>query len=263
MIPHERAAYGAKQSIINAIRLLEDAKLLHEKKRYPTSIYACIIALEELGKGKILTQFWQAKKDIDKGIYSTLIKDHVEKSKVAVRMVQEYIEGPVELWKNKDYMKLKEDMIKSMAAITSKEDKESYLYVDWQKNRWTVPWVPRQPIPDSTVENDLRAISEIYIGRCKVALGVILKLPEILDALSQRDNEPLTTQQVIDLTRLILNRQNGSIGIETKEDFKEVIEITIECRGFEPTKEEKERLKSTLVIVLPKLKPERLHMRFV
>lgn len=47
----------------NAIRLLEDAKILHKENRYPSAAALAILSIEESGKQSILRQLSLVKSD--------------------------------------------------------------------------------------------------------------------------------------------------------------------------------------------------------
>jgi len=57
LIPFSDLKDGVKHCLNNGKRLLDDAKFLHDRKRYASAIPLYIIAYEELNKGFFLEDF--------------------------------------------------------------------------------------------------------------------------------------------------------------------------------------------------------------
>lgn len=139
-IPNTRIPKGVKFSIDNAKRLLNDAKTLHEKGSYSSSIVLSIFAHEEVGKARMLRDKWIKGDDIDSEYWWTNVRKHEIRSEKAIDLVRKKTLGKI---KRDEHLEiLDKKRVEYQAKTKSKTHKEYFLYVDWSNLGWSYPEEP-------------------------------------------------------------------------------------------------------------------------
>lgn len=132
---------GVKLCIENVSHLLNDAKLLHDKKRYASSIVTSIIAFEEIGKARMLRNKWIKGKPVKKLDWDNLT-NHLEKSHHMTKvLVKESGLYKTKSKKSKMFKTLEKNMAKSQASELI-ANKKSFTFVNWSNMGWHTPTNP-------------------------------------------------------------------------------------------------------------------------
>lgn len=163
MIPLNNVQMGIELSLENAKRLLEDAKLLFENKRYASAVSLGALSLEELGKAVLLLNELTQKRDISASAYKKIFRSreaHIEKFKAPFKYA--------ELYGFKSVGYVEKQRINKLIDAFSKDfnlRKQRGFYVDWIKGKW---WSPvKLPL------NILESWSESLIGVTEFHLNIL------------------------------------------------------------------------------------------
>jgi AbiV family abortive infection protein len=164
MIPLKSVQTGIELSLKNTQRLLDDAKLLFENKRYASAVSLGVLSLEELGKAILLLNELVQKKDASATVWKKIFRDadaHIKKLKAPHKynkllgFESEYYSG--------------EQKINTIINSLSKDfnlRKQRGFYVDWIEGKW---WSPTM-LPPSILKSwseDVIDMTEFYLNILK------------------------------------------------------------------------------------------------
>ena len=164
MIPLESVQIGIERSLENTQRLLDDAKLLFENKRYASSLSLGALSLEELGKTILLLNELVQERDVSTTLWKKIFRSadaHIEKFK-APHKYHELLG-----FKSVDYSERQK--INTIINALCKDfnlRKQRGFYVDWIEGKW---WSPTM-LPPSILESwseDLIDMTEFYLNILK------------------------------------------------------------------------------------------------
>lgn len=122
-IPYKMLPRGILISFRNSLRLLDDAVLLAEFKRYRNAIIQVLLAREEFSKTLIFLEHFNNKKDITKQQVNTYFKSHWYRLAELARLEDEIL---YQMEPNSS------NYVMNVAMAENYQwTKERYLYVDW------------------------------------------------------------------------------------------------------------------------------------
>jgi AbiV family abortive infection protein len=173
--PWVKCKRGADLCFENADRLIRDAHLLLENERYVTCSCLAIYAIEEIGKGKKLSELFRTQQDLSRPEWERLCKGkaHIAKIEAGQRLVHEHLKKqfPQLRWNQAEARY--EQAYKSLAEHYQWR-KEKYLYVDLLNDDWIFPSM--RPAETEAVLT-LMVLTEAFEG-C-IALGKELGLATV------------------------------------------------------------------------------------
>lgn len=136
---------GVTLSKENAERLIEDAKMLFEAKKYSSAFYLAVQGIEEIGKALLFLRYKREQKKITKSQWEKVFMNHVTKLEEVQEAINKhatktrFFEG---FGKSKKY--LPEEKVQKMIVGAIKLDKEKFAYVeyDFHRQKWLTPLKP-------------------------------------------------------------------------------------------------------------------------
>jgi len=140
-LPWQKCKEGAEYCLENANRILEDSVTLFADKRYITSSFLAIFAIEEIGKGAQLLELFKTKIDLTKSKWRKLRKgrySHIRKIKTGQNLAHKYLR---KMLRNlpKDILAEWSEKAKEFWAKHYQWRKEQYLYVGLENGIWVSP----------------------------------------------------------------------------------------------------------------------------
>ena len=135
-IPRDVLQDGSNLAVNNANRLLDTANKLFkmEKPDYGACIFLSVIALEELGKGLMLSEAAENKEKINKKTWHDKFELHKPKIKASINYIGKFVtdDDPKKKQKLQSLKKLEE------YSLDILNEKMASIYVDWnaESNNW-------------------------------------------------------------------------------------------------------------------------------
>jgi AbiV family abortive infection protein len=137
---------GIMLSKENAKRLIDDAKMLFEAKKYPSAFYLAIQGIEEIGKALLFLKYKREQKKITESQWEKVFMNHEKKLGEVYRAISKHcvkirvFEG----WGGNFKKYFPEDEVQKMLVGALKLDKEKFAYVeyDFRKQKWFTPLKP-------------------------------------------------------------------------------------------------------------------------
>ena len=136
---------GLMLSEENARRLIEDAKILFEKKRYPSASYLAIQGIEEVGKALLFLRYKREQKKITKSQWEKVFGQHEPKLNEVQKAITKHV-GKVRISEGfgtaKKYWS--DDRVQKWTVGWLRRDKDDFAYVgyDFQNQKWLNPSKP-------------------------------------------------------------------------------------------------------------------------
>jgi len=133
---------GLTLSEENAKRLIDDAKILFEEKRYLSAVYLAVQGIEEIGKALLFLKYKREQKKITKSQWERVFMNHVKKLGEVQKAINEHctkISFHEGVGKSKKYYSKEKSQKMIVGAL--KLDKEKFAYVDYDflKQKWSTP----------------------------------------------------------------------------------------------------------------------------
>lgn len=135
-IPQAQLQDGSNLAVNNANRLLDTANKLFkmEKPDYGACIFLSVIALEELGKGLMLSDAAENKKKITRKIWHDKFEFHKPKIKASINYIGKFVTN------NDPNRKQKLQSLKKLEeySLDILNEKMASIYLDWnaENNNW-------------------------------------------------------------------------------------------------------------------------------
>jgi len=136
---------GLTLSEENARRLIDDAKILFEKKRYSSASYLAIQGMEEVGKALLLLRYKREKKEITKSQWKNVFCQHKLKLDEVQKAITKHV-GKFRVFEGfgtaKKYWS--DDRVQEWLVKALKREKDDFAYVDYdfQNQKWLIPFKP-------------------------------------------------------------------------------------------------------------------------
>ncbi|AFU59694.1 hypothetical protein Ngar_c27730 [Candidatus Nitrososphaera gargensis Ga9.2] len=238
-IPYDRLPRGIKLCIHNANRLLQDAKLLRDNKKFSSALVCAIFAYEELGKAISLRDKWIKKENLTLKDWKQML-DHVKKSYHTNKFMQKKSGRQFDSDDNdfrRQLQKIEDDMLTFDATERSIFEKESNLYVNWTKAGWISP-------------NDLDKIDGIANRRIlevSSAIEHFLDEEQTQEILSAPESEWIDKKKIeLELMMLLFSfdRYDNSIKVETVVESDRITKIILTNSGRRLSGQEKQLIVS-------------------
>lgn len=155
MIPFADLKDGVKHCLNNGKRLQDDAKLLHDNKKFISAIPLYIIAYEELNKGFFLEDFLYKGEDISNHKQNEIFspRSHITKLRIQYELKRKMLADMSDIEFNsygktaKEYDQVWWGGVTRTQAVAScdtslillkkfNELKKKFLYIDYKNNKW-------------------------------------------------------------------------------------------------------------------------------
>lgn len=142
---------GIRLSKENAERLIEDAKMLFESKKYPSAFYLAVIGIEEIGKALLLLKYKKEQKEITKTQWKNVFCFHQEKLRIVEKAITQHIrKTKAQYGFGENAMRgisegeVSNIDVSNMIVEGLKQDKDAFLYVgyDFSRSVWSTPLKP-------------------------------------------------------------------------------------------------------------------------
>lgn len=136
---------GIMLSKENAERLIEDARMLFEAKKYSSAFYLAVQGIEEIGKALLFLRYEREQKKITKSQWERVFMNHVKKLEEVQKAINKHctkIRFSEGVGKSKKYYS--EEKVQKMIVGALKLDKEKFAYVeyDFHRQKWFTPLKP-------------------------------------------------------------------------------------------------------------------------
>ena len=149
---------GSLHCVKNAKRLSEDARSLYESERYSSCLSLAVLALEEVGKSRMLLDAAVKKQDVTSSDWFKKFSSHREKLKFLISSLR--TDSDDESYKNSF------DKIANLMKMLLEKKMES-LYVDWSSTQGEWRYFDEH-------ESDKQKIAEDALTACKVFIDALL-----------------------------------------------------------------------------------------
>lgn len=132
-IPNEILLDGSSLALKNTDRLLKDARILFDNKRYSTSLALSVLALEEFGKCLLLFEAMTKRSKVTSNMWRKHFMNHNVKLNAILRIIELFPPSP-------EYKDELDKESKELAKLVEKwgATKIQAIYVDWdnQTKNW-------------------------------------------------------------------------------------------------------------------------------